>query len=119
MCIRDRAQAEQAAAEDKEHPGAPEDKAQRNFTDPESRIMPGPGGREFLQAYNCQAVVDHENQVIVAARATNRLRRPEDAFPGSCRSGTGCAANYRPNGVANATLAHGDRRAGLRSDQAG
>ena len=33
--------------------------------------MPGPGGRDFLQAYNCQAVVDHEHQVIVAARATN------------------------------------------------
>ena len=53
------AQAEQAAeAEGKEHPGVPEDKAQRNFTDPQSRIMPGPGGRNFLQAYNCQAVVD-------------------------------------------------------------
>ena len=65
------ARAEQAAADGKEHPGVPDDKAQRNFTDPESRIMPGPGGRDFLQAYNCQAVVDHEHQVIVAARATN------------------------------------------------
>ena len=50
----------------------PEDKAQRNFTDPESRIMPGPGGRDFVQAYNCQAVVDNAHQVIVAARATNQ-----------------------------------------------
>ena len=33
--------------------------------------MPGPGGRDFQQSYNCQAVVDHEHQVIVAARATN------------------------------------------------
>ena len=49
----------------------PEDKAQRNFTDPESRIMPASGGKDFLQAYNCQAVVDHEHQVIVATRATN------------------------------------------------
>ena len=56
------AQAEQAAQEGKAHPGAPEDQAQRNFTDPESRIMPGPGGRVFLQAYNCQAVVDHEHR---------------------------------------------------------
>ena len=50
----------------------PYDKAQRNFTDPDSRIMPGPGGRDFKQSYNCQAVVDHEHQVIVAARATSQ-----------------------------------------------
>ena len=65
------AEAAEAEAEGKAHPGVPEDKAQRNFTDPESRIMPGPGGRDFQQAYNCQAVVDHEHQVIVATRATN------------------------------------------------
>ena len=52
------AAAEQAEVEGKTHPGVPDDKAQRNFTDAESRIMPGPGGRDFLQAYNCQAVVD-------------------------------------------------------------
>ncbi len=66
------AEAEQAEAEGKQHPGTPADKAQRNFTDPDSRIMPGPGGRDFQQSYNCQAVVDHEHQVIVAARATNQ-----------------------------------------------
>ena len=65
------AQAAAEQAEGKAHPGVPEDKGQRNFTDPESRIMPGPGGKDFLQAYNCQAVVDHEHQVIVATRATN------------------------------------------------
>ena len=64
--------AEQAESEGRSHPGVPEDKAQRNFTDPDSRIMPGPGGRDFQQAYNCQAVVDSAHQVIVAARATNR-----------------------------------------------
>ena len=51
------AAAEQAEVEGKTHPGVPDDKAQRNFTDAESRIMPGPGGRDFLQAYNCQAAV--------------------------------------------------------------
>ena len=56
------AAAQQAEAEGKEHPGVPGDKAQRNFTDPDSRIMPGPGGRDFQQSYNCQAVVDHEHQ---------------------------------------------------------
>ena len=67
----ERAAAERAEAEGKEHPGVPEDRSQRNFTDAESRIMPAPGGRDFVQAYNCQAVVDSANQVIVAARATN------------------------------------------------
>ena len=69
--IREAMAALEAEAQGKAHPGVPGDKAQRNFTDPESRIMPGPGGKDFLQAYNCQAVVDHEHQVIVATRATN------------------------------------------------
>ena len=73
------AQAEAAEAEGKAHPGVPEDEAQRNFTDPESRIMPASGGRDFLQAYNCQAVVDHEHQVIVAARATNQASDKQQA----------------------------------------
>ena len=59
----------EAQAQGKE---APEDKAQRNFTDPDSRIMPGPGGKEFSQSYNCQAAVDSAHQVIVAADVTNQ-----------------------------------------------
>ena len=39
-------------------------KAQTNFTDPESRLMHTPDG--FQQAYNAQAAVDAESQVIVA-----------------------------------------------------
>jgi hypothetical protein len=45
----------------------PEPKAQRNFTDPESRIMPsGSQKGAFLQGYNAQAAVDEQAQVIVA-----------------------------------------------------
>ena len=73
------AEAEQAKAEGKDHPGVPEDKAQRNFTDAKSRIMPAPGGRDFQQAYNCQAVVDSAHQVIVAARATNQASDKQQA----------------------------------------
>ena len=73
------AAAEEAEAEGKDHPGVPDDQAQRNFTDPESRIMPGPGGRNFLQADNCQAVVDHERQVIIAARATKQASDKQQA----------------------------------------
>lgn len=43
----------------------PDPKAQRNFTDPDSRIMPA-GGKNFIQGYNCQAAVDQEAQIIVA-----------------------------------------------------
>ena len=73
------AAAEQAEDDGKEHPEVPDDKAQCNFTDAESRIMPGPGGRDFRQAYNCQAVVDHAHQVIVAARATNQTSDKQQA----------------------------------------
>ena len=71
--------AEQAESKGRKHPGVPDDKAQRNFTDAESRIMPSPGGRDFQQAYNCQAVVDGAHQVIVAAQATNQASDKQQA----------------------------------------
>jgi transposase len=47
----------------------PDSKAQRNFTDPESRIMRStPDG--WVQAYNVGAVVDETAQVIVATDVT-------------------------------------------------
>ena len=46
----------------------PDPKAQRNFTDPESRIMKTKDG--FIQGYNAQAAVDAESQVIVAQGLT-------------------------------------------------
>jgi transposase len=52
--------------------GTPPDKAQRNFTDPDSHIMPASGGKHFIQAYNAQAAVDSAKQVIVAAEVTNK-----------------------------------------------
>ena len=66
------ARAEAAESAGRNHTGVPDDRAQRNFTDPDSRIIPGPGGGDFEQSYNCQAVVDSGSQVIVAARATNQ-----------------------------------------------
>jgi transposase len=58
---------------------APADKAQRNFTDPESRIMKTPNG--FEQAYNAQAAVDAGSQVIVAERLTNAGNDKEQVVP--------------------------------------
>jgi transposase len=48
--------------------GVPEEKAQRNFTDPDSRIMKG--SECFVQGYNAQAAVDAGSQVIVAQQLT-------------------------------------------------
>jgi hypothetical protein len=46
----------------------PDAKAQKNFTDPESRIMKSKDG--FVQAYNAQAAVDAQAQIIVAQDVT-------------------------------------------------
>jgi transposase len=49
--------------------GEPDGKAQRNFTDPESRILKTKDG--FIQGYNAQAAVDGAHQIIVAQTLTN------------------------------------------------
>ncbi len=47
----------------------PKAKTQRNFTDPDSRIMKTKDG--FIQGYNAQAAVDGQAQIIVAHGLTN------------------------------------------------
>jgi transposase len=61
--------------------GIPDDKAQRNFTDPESKIIPAPGGKHFEQAYNAQAAVDSANQIIVAADVVDETNDKKQAIP--------------------------------------
>jgi transposase len=76
---RERARHEQAAAEGpklrKPHPDdeppTPKPTAQRNFTDPESKIMKTSDG-SFHQCFNGQAVVDSHSQVIVAAELSSQ-----------------------------------------------
>lgn len=60
----------------------PDDTAQRNFTDPESRIMPD-GGRKgsFVQAYNAQIAVDSAQQIIVAAEITQESNDTQQLAP--------------------------------------
>ena len=49
--------------------GEPDERAQSNFTDPESGIMKT-GNEGFQQCYNAQAAVDAEHQLLVAADVT-------------------------------------------------
>lgn len=51
--------------------GKPEDKVQRNFTDPDSRVMLD-GNKTWVQGYNAQLAVDASSQVIVATEVTNQ-----------------------------------------------
>jgi transposase len=50
----------------------PAPKAQRNFTDPEARIMKDGATKGFVQGYNAQAAVDGHAQVIVACAVTQQ-----------------------------------------------
>lgn len=76
--LKARAEAqEQRQAEGRKKPGKPaappktepDGKAQRNFTDPESRILKTKDG--YIQGYNAQAAVDGAHQIIVAQTLTN------------------------------------------------
>jgi len=57
----------------------PEGKAQRNFTDPESRILKTKDG--YIQGYNAQAAVDAQAQIIVAQSLTNSMSDQDQLVP--------------------------------------
>src|SRR5260370_32112882 len=60
----------------------PESSSQRNFTDPESRIMPdGAHKGSFGQAYNAQVAGDSEAQIIVAAQTTQQATNKQHLMP--------------------------------------
>lgn len=84
----------------KRPPGVPHEKAQRNFTDPESRIMKTSEG--FQQCYNAQAAVDGAGQIIVACGLTrsaadcgqllpmvDRIQEQTGAYPGEVSADCG------------------------------
>jgi transposase len=62
-----------------EKDGTPTPKAQRNFTDPQSRIQKTKDG--FIQGYNAQAAVDEAHQIIVAQALTNQPPDVEHFIP--------------------------------------
>ena len=70
--------------------GTPTDKAQRNFTDPDSRIMKTGDG--YVQGYNCQVAVDAANQIIIAQAVTNQPPDPEHLIPLLVKTVDNCGA---------------------------
>jgi transposase len=71
---------EKAAAEGGDAKAArPAEKDQYNFTDPQSRIMKGADG--FVQAYNAQAAVEPDLQLIVGQSLTAAANDKEQLIP--------------------------------------
>jgi hypothetical protein len=75
------ADAAEVLPEGSAEPKLPADKAQRNFTDPDSRIMLDGATKSFEQSYNCQAAVDNQAQVIVAAQVTQKANDKQPVKP--------------------------------------
>lgn len=65
----------------KHPPGVPKPTDQRNFTDPESKIMRDSTTKGFVQGYNAQAAVDGKAQVIVAAEVTDEANDKRQVEP--------------------------------------
>jgi transposase len=68
----------------------PKPKAQRNFTDPESRIMKDGASKSYEQAYNAQIAVDSQAQVIVASGMTQETNDKKQLLPMMAKVGENC-----------------------------
>lgn len=77
--LEERARAQAAEQQRSTEDVKPEDKAQYNFTDPESRIMKGPDG--FVQAYNAQIAVEGVCQLIVGQAVTQAVNDKRQLRP--------------------------------------
>lgn len=60
---------------------SPKPEKQRNFTDPDSRIMLDGATKGFTQAYNAQAAVDCGSQVIIVADVTQQANDKRQLVP--------------------------------------
>jgi hypothetical protein len=83
----------------------PQDKAQTNFTDPEAKVMKQ-SNKGFDYSYNAQAVVDAENQIIVAAEVTTQANDKQQAVP----MAQAALANIEAAQIARAMDAEGQPR---------
>src|SRR5437016_5163534 len=59
----------------------PEPTAQRNFIDPDSRIMKDGATKSFAQAYNAQAAVDEHVQIVVATAVIQEANDKQQLVP--------------------------------------
>jgi transposase len=77
LAARAREKAEGEGSDPKQ--AKPKEKDQYNFTDPESRMMKGADG--FVQAYNAQAAVEADLQLIVGQTVTQAANDKEQLLP--------------------------------------
>ena len=64
----------------KEPEAGPREKDQVNFTDEESRIIPGANG-EFIQGYNAQAVVEQDSHLVVGKHVSQAANDKQEVEP--------------------------------------
>jgi transposase len=86
--------ARDAAVEEAVSKAVPRPRAQRNFTDPDAGIMKMSDG-SFHECYNGQAVVDDEQQVIVAADLTQCASDAPSLLPMLEMTTTNCGQSPR------------------------
>jgi transposase len=77
--LEERAREQAKSKGEPEEKAKPEAKMQYNFTDPESRIMPGAEG--FVQAYNAQIAVEPDFQLIVGQNVTQGTNDKQQLAP--------------------------------------
>jgi hypothetical protein len=77
--LEERAREQAKSKGEPEKEAKPKAKMQYNFTDPESRIMPGADG--FVQAYNAQIAVEPDFQWIVGQRVTQATNDKQQLAP--------------------------------------
>ena len=77
--LEERAREQAKSKDEPEEKAKPEAKMQYNFTDPESRILPGADG--FVQAYNAQIAVEPDFQWIVGQRVTQAANDKQQLQP--------------------------------------
>lgn len=77
--LEERAREQAKSKDEPEEKAQPKAKMQYNFTDPESRILPGADG--FVQAYNAQIAVEADLQLIVGQRVTQAANDKQQLQP--------------------------------------
>jgi hypothetical protein len=77
--LEERAREQAKSKDEPEEKAKPKAKMQYNFTDPESRIMPGADG--FVQAYNAQIAVEPDFQWIVGQSVTQAANDKQQLQP--------------------------------------